>query len=89
MRLVDEIRCLPCAFIVKEPVRPLLVVFCDCFWFFVALEPCLILLVKSPALRLECLRCQVLLVRALAVIEDEEKGVDIYPCVQSRIIEYW
>lgn len=41
---------LPCALIVKESIRSLFVLVRNHFWLLMALEPCLILLVKSPAL---------------------------------------
>lgn len=53
------------------------------------LEPCLILLVESPALVLERLGREKLLVRALPVVEQVEKGVRVDPprVVQSRVVE--
>jgi hypothetical protein len=44
---------LPGAFIIEEAISPLLKFLCDCLGLFVPLEPCLILLVKAPALVLE------------------------------------
>ena len=81
VRLVDGIRYLPCRLVVEESIRPLLVVFCYRLWLFVSLEPCLILLVESPALRLECFRCQVLLVCTLAIVEGIEESVGLDPGV--------
>src|SRR4051812_14103932 len=81
------IGCLPRALIVKEPIRSLLIVFSNCFRFFVALEPGLILLVKPPALRFQCFCCKVLLVCTLAVIEGIEESVGLDTGVQARVVK--
>lgn len=64
-----EKKSLPCALVIEESICPLLVLLRDRFWLFVPLEPCLILLVESPALALECFRRLVLLVCVLTVVE--------------------
>jgi hypothetical protein len=80
--------CLPCALVVEEPVGPLLIILGDCLWLFMPLEPCLVLLVESPALRLQRFGGKILLKGALLVVEGIEQRVRFYPLVQSWVIEY-
>ena len=68
----------PCAFVVKEPICALLELLCDCLWLFVTLKPSLILLMEAPALILQCLGREILLVSPLLVVEYVEKCVWIY-----------
>lgn len=71
-------RLLPCALIVKKPICSLLKLLGNRFWLLVALEPSLVLFMETPALILECLRREVLLIRPLFVVEDVEKCIRIY-----------
>lgn len=69
---------LPGAFIIKEPISTLLIFLSDVLRLLVALEPGLIQLVEAPALVLEGLGSQVLLIRGLTVVEEIEQRVCIY-----------
>jgi hypothetical protein len=82
-----EIECLPRALIVEEPICPLLVVFSNRLWLLMPLKPCLILLVESPALRLQRLGRGMLLKGALLVIEGIEERVCFDPGIETRIIK--
>ena len=53
----------------------------------VSLEPSRVLRMEPPALLLQLLRRQVLLVRALGVVENEEQTVDAGLFVEGRIVE--
>ena len=75
---------IPCTFIVKKSVRPLLILVCNHLRFLVPLKPGLVLLVKSPALAFERFSCEILLVGALSIVEDVEKSVCIDP---ARLIQ--
>lgn len=77
---------LPCTLVVEESIRSLLVFFCDRLRFLMPLEPCLILLVKPPALTLQRFRSHVLLVSVLAVIKDIEQSIRVYFTVQARVV---
>lgn len=78
---------IPSAFVIKETICALLKFLGDCFRLLVSLEPCLVLLVEAPALALQRLRCQVLLICALLVVESIEQAVGVYPAVESGIVE--
>jgi hypothetical protein len=78
---------LPSAFVIKETICALLELLCDGFGLLVPLEPCLVLLVETPALALERLRRQVLLVGSLLVVEGVEQAVGVDPAVEPGIIE--
>ena len=52
-----------------------------------ALEPRLVLFMEAPALQLERLCGEILLVGALAVVEDVEEGVGIDTAVEARVVE--
>lgn len=60
---------------------------CDGLGLLVPLEPCLVLLVETPALALECLSRQVLLICALLVVEGVEQAVSVNSTVQSGVVE--
>lgn len=77
----------PCALIVKEAIRPLLKLLRNILRLLVPLEPRLVLLVEAPALALERLRREELLVRALLVVEGVEEGVGVDAAVQARVVE--
>src|SRR3954465_11858157 len=62
----------PSRLVVKVDVRALLVVVGDLLGLFVPLEPRQVLLMVAPALFLQLLRSQVLLVRALLIVKNEE-----------------
>ena len=68
----------PCAFVVEESICALLKLLRDCLWLLVTLEPSLVLLVKAPALILQCLGREVLLVSSLLIVEDVEQRIRIY-----------
>ena len=72
---------LPCAFVVEESIRSLLVLLCDVFGLFVALEPRLILLVETPTLAFKRLRSKVLLIGPLSIVEGVKQSISIYPAV--------
>lgn len=77
----------PCALIIEEAVRAKFELFCDCLRLLVALKPGLILFVESPGLALKRLRCQVLLIRPLSVVESIEQTVCVYSTVQPRVVK--
>ena len=81
------LRDLPSAFVIKETICALLELLCDGLGLFVPLEPCLVLLMEAPALALERLGRQVLLVGSLLVVEGVEQAVGVDPAVQSGIVE--
>ena len=68
---------IPCALVVKESIGPLLKLLGDSLGLFMALEPSLVLLVETPALVLECLGCEILLIRALLVVEDVKERIRV------------
>ena len=80
---------IPCTLVVEEAICPLLVLFRDLFGLFVPLKPCLVLLVESPALILERLCCETLLISALTVVENVEQRVCLHPStlVECRVIK--
>ena len=78
---------IPGAFIIEKAISSLFILFGDVLRLFVPLEPSLVLLVKAPALTLQCLRRKILLICALLVVESVEQAVGIYPAVESGIIE--
>ena len=80
-------RDLPGAFVIKETICALLEFLCDGLRLLVPLEPCLVLLVEAPALALECLSRQVLLICALLVVEGVEQAVSVNSTVQSGVVE--
>lgn len=77
----------PRGLVVEEPIGPLLEFLRNVLGLLVALEPSLILLVKPPALAFQRLRCQVLLVRPLPIVEGVEQAVSVDAAVQSGIIK--
>ena len=77
----------PSAFVIKETVCALLKLLRDGLGLLVPLEPGLVLLVEAPALALERLCRQVLLICSLLVVEGIEQAVSVYPAVESWIIE--
>lgn len=81
---------LPCTFVVEEPVGALLKLLGDVLRLLMSLEPGLVLLVEAPALVLEGLGSEVLLVGPLSVVEkiEESIGVDSTSIVQPRVIKY-
>ena len=72
---------LPCALIVEEAICSLLKFLRYVLWLLVPLEPRLVLLVKPPALTLERLGREILLVCPLAVVECVEQAVCVDPAV--------
>jgi len=78
----------PCSLIVEEAIRPLLIFIRDILGLFVALKPCLVLFMESPALLLQRFGRQVLLVRVLPIVEDVEQRIGVYLRIHSRVIEY-
>ena len=78
---------LPSALIIKETICALLELLRDGFGLLVPLEPCLVLLVEAPALALESLGRQVLLVGSLLVVEGVEQAVSVDPAVKPGIVE--
>lgn len=81
---------IPCTLIVKEPIRPLLEFLGNRLGLLMTLEPRLVLLMESPALVLERLGGQELLVSALSVIKQVEESICVDPprIVQSRVVKY-
>ena len=78
---------LPRALIVKESIRPHLVILGNLLGLFVTLEPCLILLMESPTLTLESLCSQILLICSLAIVEGIEKCICLNSLIQPRVIK--
>lgn len=75
--MVNRGQCLPSALVVEETVSTLLEFLCDALRLFVTLEPRLVLLVEAPALVLERLGCEVLLRRALLVVEYVKESIRV------------
>lgn len=67
----------PSGFIIEESVSALFKLLRDILGLFMSLEPGLILLVKPPALILQRLCCQILLISTLFVIKDIEECVGL------------
>lgn len=65
----------PPSLVIKVDVGSLLVFIRRHLWFFVTLEPSHVLFVEPPGLLLQFTSSQVLLVRSLSVVEDEEQAV--------------
>ena len=77
----------PRALIIKEPIRPLLVLLRHILRLLVPLEPRLVLLVEAPALALQRFGRKELLVGALAVVEAVEERVRVDAAVEAWIVE--
>ena len=80
-------RNVPSALVVEEARGALLELLGDVLGLLVPLEPGLVLLVEPPTLTLKRLGGQVLLVRALLVVEGVEEAVRVYSAVQSLVVE--
>eukprot|EP01136_Pigoraptor_vietnamica_P030773 Opistho-1_new@8644 len=78
----------PARLVVEIDVRALLVLVADVLRVVVALEPRQVLLVEPPALLLELSRSQVLLVRALLVVEDKEERVRVELVKVRGVLEH-
>ncbi len=81
-----ELNIIPGTLIIKETIRPLLELLCDSLRLFMPLKPCLVLLMKTPALAFEGLRRHVLLIGVLSIIEDVKQGVLVHFGIKGRII---
>lgn len=62
----------PCTLIIKEAICPLFIFLGNILRLLMSLKPCLVLLVKPPALLFKCLGSMILLWCALPIIEDVE-----------------
>ena len=62
---------------IKVHIRTLLLFFCQRLGTVVSLEPCGELLVEAVRVPLQFLRRQIMLIRSLLVVEDEEEGVGL------------
>ena len=86
-RLVRLMHDLPSALVVEETIRSLFVLLGNVLGLLMPLEPRLVLLVEPPALALEGLGSQVLLVSPLTVVEGVEQRVCIDSIVESCIVK--
>ena len=77
----------PSRFIIKVHVSSLLVLVCRNLWFFMALEPGHVFLVKPPTLFLKRPSRKILLVGALRIVENKEKTIRSEFIKDSRVVE--
>ena len=80
-------RIVPSALVVEEAIGALLKLLGDILRLLVALEPGLVLLVESPTLTLERFSGEVLLVRALSIVECVEQCIGFDSRIEPRIIK--
>ena len=78
----------PGRLVIKEAIRALLELLGDLLGLLVPLEPRLVLLVEPPTLVLQRLRRQILLIRALLVVEYVKQSIRFYPRVKPGVVEY-